>query len=44
MTMEREHDTAELVELGTASTDTQGSPIPTVAEDQGYLPVGLSDA
>ena len=41
--MERETRDSELVELGTASTDTQGSPIPTVAEDNGYLPLGLSD-
>lgn len=41
--MERETPRNELVELGTASTDTQGSPIPTVAEDNGYLPLGLSD-
>ncbi|HYD04227.1 MAG TPA: benenodin family lasso peptide [Reyranella sp.] len=41
--MEREAPDSELIELGTASADTHGSPIPTVAEDNGYLPLGLSD-
>ena len=41
--MERETPASEPVELGIASRDTQGSPIPTVAEDNGYLPLGLSD-
>ena len=41
--MERETRDSDLVELGSASADTHGSPIPTVEEDFLYVPLGLSD-
>ena len=40
--MERELETG-LVELGTASADTLGSPVGEKAETIGYFPLGISD-
>lgn len=40
--MEREDSTA-LIELGTASSDTHGTPVPGKAEPIGFYPLGLSD-
>jgi hypothetical protein len=39
--MEREDH--QLIELGTASTDTQGTPYVARPEDNGFYSVGLSD-
>ncbi|NUQ17203.1 MAG: benenodin family lasso peptide [Sphingomonas sp.] len=42
--MEREDNSSELLELGTASTETLGTPIVARPEDNGYfLGLGLSD-
>lgn len=42
--MERDQESSELLELGTASTDTLGTPFVARPEDSGYYPVlGLSD-
>lgn len=41
--MERETPDTDLVELGTASTDTHGSPIKNVDEDVLFRPLALSD-
>ena len=41
--MERKTHDSELVELGTASTETRGVPIQAVPEDNGYRALGLSD-
>ena len=41
--MEREHESTDLVELGTASTDTLGSPVGRDAETIGFYPLGISD-
>ena len=39
--MERETANAELIELGTASTDTLGVPIGAVPEREGFYTLGL---
>lgn len=40
--MEREQHEAGVIELGTASLDTKGQPIPTLQrEDDGYVFTGL---
>ena len=41
--MDRETRDNDLVELGIASADTHGSPIPTVEEDFLYVPLGISN-
>lgn len=42
--MERDQDNSELRELGTASTDTLGTPFVARPEDNGYYPVlGLAN-
>lgn len=41
--MEREQDTPETVELGTASVDTHGPAILGAREDKGFYTVGISD-
>ena len=41
--MEREHNDTGLIELGTASTATQGQPILAVPEASGYRFSGLLD-
>ena len=41
--MEREQDYTGLVELGTASIDTLGSPVGTQPEAIGFFAVGISD-
>lgn len=42
--MERDQDSSELLELGTASTDTLGTPIVARPEDNGYfLGLGLTN-
>jgi hypothetical protein len=40
--MEREPKSSELLELGTASTDTLGPLVPTKSEGAGYFPIGLT--
>lgn len=40
--MEREQHEADVIELGTASIDTMGQPIPTLQREQsGYVFMGL---
>jgi hypothetical protein len=41
--MERDFDSNELVELGTASTETLGTQIVATPEDHGFYPLGLSN-
>lgn len=41
--MEREQDIDGLIELGTASTDTLGTPVGTEPEGAGYFRLGISD-
>lgn len=41
--MERDTHHSELIELGTASADTHGSPIKNVDEDVLFRPLALSD-
>jgi hypothetical protein len=41
--MERDQESNELIELGTASTDTLGTQIVAAPEDHGFYPLGLSD-
>ena len=41
--MEREQDNSSLIELGTASIDTLGSPVGSRPETLGFFAVGISD-
>lgn len=41
--MQHEQDQSGLVELGSASEDTLGAPVPSTPEDFGFHPLGLSD-
>ena len=41
--MERDIDTTELVELGTASIETRGAPVGAKEEPIGFYPLGISD-
>lgn len=41
--MERAQDNLDLVELGTASIDTLGSPVGSKPETIAYFPLGISD-
>ena len=40
--MDREQDTPELIELGTASTDTHGVAAGQISETFGFYPLGCS--